>query len=154
MLLFLSCLLYLLSSYIICPSLRAGLSVCIIACLFHAVSMLSFFTSFFFWRKADMRRPARAVLFMPTILYFLAVVHTIECHAKHWAKRTLQSFWEIQLFHVYVYKSHTRNRTQQHWLCTEGEHLLHSSSTDTGDTRLPFSAFIPSREKVKQLTCL
>lgn len=70
MLLFLTCLLYLLRLYIICPPLRAGLSVYVSGS----------FCAQLFWWKADMRCPARAVLFIPTILHFLAVVCTIECH--------------------------------------------------------------------------
>lgn len=109
------------------------------ASMFRAVSVLSFFGAL----------PCTCCPFHTHYLAFsCSCVHNWMPH-KPCAKRILQSFREIQLFHVYVYKRHTRNRTQQHWLCTEAEHLLHSSCSDTGDTRLPFSAFIPSREKIK-----
>lgn len=136
---------YISTSSLLHPSPTENWAECLRLCLllsgsFHA--QILFFQNLF-----DMRCPARALSFFYThyLVFSCNLVHNWMSH-EHWAERILQSFREIQLFHVYVCKRHARNRIQPHWLCTEAEHLLHSSSSDTRDTGLPFSAFIPSRE--------
>lgn len=103
MLLFLMCLLFLCAAprHHLSPAESRAERLCL--CLLLSGS---FYTQlFFFLRKADMRCPARAVLFIPTILHFLAVVCTIECHISLKPKGSCRPFGRYSCFMFMCRKS-------------------------------------------------